>query len=308
MAFSDVRGQDRPAALLARTLEKGRIPSALLFHGPEGVGKTMMAVEFAKAILCEGRPMDPAGCCGSCHSCASAAKNVHPDLKLVNAMYQAALREEDPAKQKTLRVDTIRHLRKDMEFGSMMGSWKVAVLAAAHTMEIAGANALLKIIEEPPPKTLWILVASRKEALPGTVRSRSFPVHFNPLQPSVVRGILVEQGIEGRQASALSEVCDGSVSRALELHEAGLPGPDLDPFDAAAGLPRELYLARAKVELSIFCLEQSLRLRLERGSVRYTRAAPALESLTNLRRDLRANADPGTILTLAHLAVERTDT
>jgi DNA polymerase-3 subunit delta' len=302
MAFADVLGQSRPAAILGRFLKKGRIPSAMVFHGPDGVGKTMMALEFAKALLCPG--LDPSGCCGTCPACVSAAKRGHPDLKLVDTHYQGSLREEDPAKQKTLRVDTLRHLRKDMEFGSMMGSWKVAVIAAAHTMDIAGASALLKIMEEPPPKTLWILVTSRLESLPATVRSRAFLVSFNPLSAAVIRGILIERGVEERRAADLSELCDGSASRALELHEAGLPAAVADPFDASEGLPRELYLARVKVELSLFCLEQSLRLKLRRGEVRYTRAAPALQGLGALRRHLHSNADPGTILAMAHLEVE----
>lgn len=304
MPFSDVRGQEKAAAILARFLKKGRIPSAMVFHGPDGVGKTLMAVEFAKALLCTERRMDPSGGCGACESCLSASKRTHPDLKLVDTQYQGCLREEDPAKQKSLRIDTLRHLRRDMEFGSMMGSWKVAVIAAAHTMDIAGASTLLKIMEEPPPKTLWILATCRLESLPSTVRSRAFLVPFGPLTPAIVRDILIGQGVEDRQARPLSELCDGSASRALDLHEAGLPAPLLDPFDAPEGLPRELYLARAKVELSIFCLEQDLRLKLRRGEVRYTRAAPALRGLGTLRRQLHANADPGTVLTLAHLEVE----
>ncbi|MBI5625088.1 MAG: hypothetical protein HY924_15025 [Elusimicrobia bacterium] len=304
MPFSDLRGQERTAALLGRFLAKGRIPSAMVFHGPEGVGKTMMALEFARALLCSERPMDPLGGCGACGPCASTAKRAHPDLRVIDSQYQATLREEDPAKQKTLRVDTLRHLRRDMELGSMLGSWKVAVIAAAHTMETAGASVLLKIIEEPPPKTLWILVASRKESLPATVRSRCFLVPFAPLPAAIIRDILLERGVEERQASTLSELCDGSASRALELHEAGLPAPMLDPFDAPEGLPRELYLARAKVELSLFCLEQSLRLKIRSGGVGYRLAAPVLRSIDRLRRDLRANADPATILTLAHLETE----
>ncbi|MBI4678300.1 MAG: hypothetical protein HY748_12030 [Elusimicrobia bacterium] len=304
MPFSAVRGQERAAFILGRFLRKGRIPAAMVFHGPEGVGKTLMAVEFAKALLCRERPMGPQGGCGSCQDCVNADKRIHPDLKLVDARYQASLREEDPSKQKTLRVDTLRHLRKDMELGSMMGAWKVAVIASAHTMEASGANALLKIIEEPPPKTLWILVTSRREHLPATVRSRAFQVPFAPLTAQIVRDVLADRGVEDRRAAALAELCDGSASRALELWEADLPAPALDPFAAPESLPRELTQARSKTELSLYCLEQSVLLRLRRGEIRFDRAAPVLRALGALRRQLQANADPGTILTLAHLQTE----
>ncbi|MBI5211589.1 MAG: AAA family ATPase [Elusimicrobia bacterium] len=304
MGFAAIRGQERAAAMLRQFLRKGRIPSALLFTGPDGVGKTLMAAEFAKALLCKNGDG-----CGACQDCAAIEKRIHPDVKVVDAFYQAALKEEDASKQKTLSVDTLRHLRKDIELGSMMGSWKVAIIPEAHAMAAAGANALLKVIEEPPPKTLWVLVTSRRELLPKTVLSRTFPVRFAPLPQGVVRDLLEERGVEAGAAGTLGRLCEGSVSRALALHEAGLPAPAADPFAGAStagpeGQPRELHAARRKAELSLYGHEQALRLRLKAGHVALRRAVPALREIGALRQALHANADPGTILTLANLRME----
>lgn len=304
MIFPKVRGQKRAVSILGGLLETGRMPSAILFAGLEGVGKTLLAFEFAKALLCDTRRAgDPP--CGVCGACESIDRRCHPDVAVIDAAYQACLDEEDPAKQKTLRVDTLRHARRDMEMRSLLGGWKVAIVQDAHTMEPASANALLKILEEPQERALWILITSQRERLPKTIPSRCFSVPFSPLPASAVREILAGSGVELGRAAALAELCEGSASRALELSEAGFPealsGGPLAPIAAADALPKELYLQRVKVELALFSLAQDVRLRRLRGEVAFARAQRPLRELGSLRQALRSNADPKTVLTLACL-------
>jgi DNA polymerase-3 subunit delta' len=308
MTFGKVKGQARAAKVLSGMLASGRLPAAVVFHGMEGTGKTLMAVAFARTLLCTGRkgPAEPA--CGFCPDCLSVDKRIHQDLALVNAQYQAALLEADAAKQKSLRVDTIRHLRRDMELRSLTGNWKIAVVEDAHTMEIEAANALLKILEEPNPKTLWILVTSQRERMPRTVLSRCFSVAFAPLSGAMVRQILEEQGIDPARAAGAAELCEGSAGRALELAageypEALFAGP-LAAFKAADNLSREGYLARSQVEAALFALSQDLRLKHLQGGLPFARVERPLRELVRLRRALRSNADPKVVLTLAGLAVE----
>lgn len=308
MSFSRVRGQKRAARSLAALLESGRIPSALLFSGLEGVGKTLMAREFCKALLCQDKKA-PAEPCGACGDCAAVDKNLHLDVKIADAAYQAGLLEGEAAKQKTLRVDTMRHLRKDMELQSMLGRWKAAVVCDAHTMEVEAANALLKSLEEPLAQTVWILVSAQKDRLPKTILSRCFTVSFTPLDQAVVQELLAAGGVPEDQAARVSALCDGSVSRALELAK-GSDYPDslragpLSPVEAAEGLPKELYLARTQVELALFALAQSLRLKHLDGAIPFGKVEKPLRELGRLRQALRSNADPKTVLLLAALETE----
>lgn len=284
-AFSRTRGHKRPKTRLKGLLDSQRIPSALLFYGLEGVGKTLLAREFAQALICKDS-------CGLCSDCQALEKGLHPDVKLVNAAYQAALKEEEIGKQKSLRVDTIRHLRRDMEMQSLLGGWKVAILEEAHTLEVEAANALLKILEEPPEKTLWILVASQKDRLPKTVASRCFSIPFSPLSASDVAAILKERGVPAEYA----ELAEGSVSRALALAEQGAP--------AEESLPRELYAQRTYVELALFGFAQEARRRLRAGEADFSAVERPLLEVQRLRQALRSNADPKAILALARLLTQ----
>lgn len=307
MNFQNVLGQKRAAAALSGLLDRGQIPSALLFCGPAGTGKALLALEFAKALLCRRRlAHEPA--CQACPDCAAVQNRSHPDFTLVNAAYQACLREEDAAKQRTLRVDTIRHLRKDMELRSLLGGWKVAVIEEAHTLEIEAANALLKTLEEPQPRCLWILLTSQRELLPRTIPSRCFTVAFSPLSQAVVEKILRERGIDAGRTAVLAALCEGSAGRALELAETDYPdsltqGP-LAPLEAADRLPKELYLARAAAERALFALGQDLRLKHLKSGLPFASVESALRRILSLRQALRSNADPKAVLTLACLEAQ----
>lgn len=306
MILRKAKAQPRAARRLEGLLKTGRIPSALLFFGPDGVGKALMARELAQALLCGGR-QETEPPCGLCSDCQAVEKGLHPDVRFINAAYQAALREEETAKQRTLRVDTVRHARGEMEMKSLLGRWKVAVVEDAHTLELESANALLKILEEPQPSTLWVLVTSQKERLPKTVVSRCFSIGFAPLPPAVVQEVLGARGIAAAEAQRLARLCEGSISRALALAEQPLEdlasGP-LKPFSAADALPRELYLAREQVELSLFALAQRLRERHLDGELSFSQVEPALRELQSLRKALRSNADPRSVLALAGLEAE----
>lgn len=308
MSFSKVRGQSRAATILQGLLGSGRVPSAMVFSGLEGVGKTLMAREFCKALLCAQKKgdCDP---CQECSDCSGIDRGLHPDVKLVDAAYQAGLLEGEAAKQRLLQADTIRHLRRDMEMQSMLGGWKAAIICDAHTMTDAAANVLLKNLEEPPAQTLWILVTAQKGRLLKTILSRCFSVSFSPLTTAIVEALLRENGLDAAKAARLSRLCDGSVSRGLE-HAAGPDYPDclratpLAAVDASESLPKELYLARPQVESAIFALAQNLRMRHLRGELAFSRVEKPLRELGNLRQALRSNADPRTVLLLAALETE----
>ncbi|MBI3549110.1 MAG: AAA family ATPase [Elusimicrobia bacterium] len=311
MSFARLQGQDRALDRLRGLLKSRRIPPALLFHGPPGVGKATAAIQFAKALNCEAGGADA---CDQCASCASADKGLDMDLKRLDSAYQAGVLGEEVEKQQHLKIDSVRHLIKDMEMRSMTGRWKTAVVCDAHTLQAAAANALLKSLEEPPPRATWILVTDRRDALLPTISSRCHAFPFAALSEPIVTGILKDRGVPAAEAKVLAAMSEGSPGRALSFFERKLPDPatwaadPLAPFRLAEELPRELHLSRPLVDDHLHRMAWHLRLELAGGTAaasREPRLRKAVDSIDQLRRRLRSNVDPRLTIELAAIELQR---
>lgn len=302
MKFSEILGQDRAVGRLKELAASQRVPPALLFQGPRGVGKASAAGALYAALNCTKRKTDA---CGNCPSCTTAAGGVDADFHRIDAAYQAGLRAEDKAKQRSIRIDTIRHAIETVGMRSFQGRWKAAVVEDAHLLEISAANAMLKALEEPPPKTVWILTTHRPGDLPATIRSRCRTVSFGPLSAQVLGGILGEGA-----ANAIS-LAEGSLARARELLDDASEDPGawisdpMGPFRLVDALPRELHLARPAAEKQLHRIAWFIR---EKRGVDGYRSAPVrsvLRELDELRKSLKANADPKLIVELAALRLQQ---
>jgi DNA polymerase III delta' subunit len=303
MSFKEIKGQARAIRRLQGLLKTGRVPPGLLFTGPEGIGKKLAALEFSKALGCEAGGYDA---CGECARCVSIGKGVSADVRVVDAVYQAHLLEKEAdlekdadkalAKQREWRVETIREICHEMQRRSFGGGWKAAIVDEAERMNVEAQNSLLKMLEEPPDKTLWILVSSQPGKLLPTIRSRTQTIAFGPLPPEVLTALLDDQGVP--QSAELAS--SGSVRWALREREGReafgeLEGP-LAPFEASDSLPKELASARPRVELALDYLASRLRRDWPNDPAR---VAGRMRELSRLRRWLRQNASPSLILELA---------
>ncbi len=274
MAYTSVLGQPKAATYLQQLAARQRVPGALLFHGPDGVGKRKMALEFAKALVCEDASGAKGISCGVCGACQAVDKGTHPDITVADFVYQARLNvkkeadeeelEKEIAKQQHLSVETVRRLAALSQQKAAWGGWKVLIIDQAQTLTREAANALLKFIEEPPTKTVWILLTTKPAAMLPTVLSRCQPVAFAPLTPALVTQILQEVSPDLTEPQRYARYSGGSVTgayaaaRALLLLEENAWNTPAGPAQVAGGLSRTAALARQEAQAVLDVLIRAL--------------------------------------------------
>jgi DNA polymerase-3 subunit delta' len=211
---------------LRRAASQGRMPHALLFVGPEGVGKHSFALRLAQALLCERVPEEKLDPCGACPGCLQVMAGTHPDV----------LRVAKPEDRQELPIRIIRDLCIDLGLKPMSGRRKVAIVDDADDLNDEAANAFLKTLEEPPPGSTLILVGTSAEGQLDTILSRCRVVRFDPLGESELAEVLLEQGIVETkgEASRLARLGEGSVARARGLADPALTEFRRGIFDEVA--------------------------------------------------------------------------
>jgi DNA polymerase-3 subunit delta' len=209
MGFSEIIGQQKPLETLCAALANGRLHHAYLFLGPEGVGKRTIGFALAQAIHCNQMDND---FCGHCANCLRIQSGNHPDVRLV----------EPVAGKKEISIQQIRTIEKELSFRAFSGK-KIAIIDPATLMNLPAQNALLKTLEEPPPDSLLILVASNAGGLLPTVRSRCLRIAFGPLPRELIAGYLAaKQTMTHDDAQLVAAMSMGSLGAALELDRGEL--------------------------------------------------------------------------------------
>lgn len=187
-------------------VEGGRLPQALLIHGPSGLGKAALAERFAHRLLCTGAGTRPCGRCAGCHLLAAGT---HPDYRRIAP--------EEPGKP--IRVDAIRRLIGDLALKAQYEGYRVSLIERAEQMNVSSANALLKTLEEPAEHNLIILVAEAPSRLPPTILSRCQKIAITPpTAAEAAHWLSLRQ--PGIAADTLLNAAGGSPLRALALADS----------------------------------------------------------------------------------------
>src|SRR4030081_4118197 len=208
--FRDLVGQGHVTDTLANAIRNDRVAHAYIFSGARGVGKTTAARILAKALNCaKGPTAEPCGFCGSCKEIAAGTS-----LDVI---------EIDAASNRG--IDQIRELREMVRYAPAASRSKVVILDEAHMLTGEASNALLKTLEEPPERVVFVMATTEPEKLPDTIRSRSQHFHFRALTFAEITGRLQEIAgqenlrIETGAYAVIARMAEGSLRDALSLLE-----------------------------------------------------------------------------------------
>lgn len=227
---TDLFGHEAHEKILLSLFNDSKLPHALIFAGPMGVGKTTAAFRLARFLLRHGNaddnqdslfgdaPEKPNTLLVSADDPVShkVAAGGHPDLRF----FERPMTDRG-TKKTVVDVETVRKIAPFLRMSSADGGWRVVIVDEADMMNRAAQNAILKILEEPPPKAILILICNRLGAMLPTIRSRCRTFHFSPLAPDILQTLMKRAAPEATsgELKLLAELSDGSMGRALSLYE-----------------------------------------------------------------------------------------
>lgn len=247
MLFSEILGHDHIKSHLTNSASLGRIPHAQLFVGPEGSGTLAMAIAYAQYILCNNVYNENSGGNDSCNLKFKSIS--HPDLHFI---YPTVTNEEVKSKPKSgdfitdwrhfilenpygslfdwyqvlgvknkqgeIRVEDAQDILRLLALKSYEGGYKVMIIWMADKMNIATSNKLLKLLEEPTDKTLFLLITENEEDIIQTIKSRCQVLHFNALPEKIIADALISRkNIDSRIALKIAHQSQGNYNKALQM-------------------------------------------------------------------------------------------
>jgi DNA polymerase-3 subunit delta' len=233
-------GHEWAVGFLRRSVVGERVPHALLLSGPQGVGKSLLALRLAQVLNCEVGGEDP---CRACRACRRIERGNHPDVRVAGMASQAAgLKPEEAARQKELKIDTVREWQGDITLRPYEGRRRVFILHDAERLTEAASNAMLKTLEEPPQHATIILVAHTAGDLLPTIVSRCQALKLRPVPRGHVAQALGERwNLAAGDAELLAAWSGGRIGWALRMVEQPDELADrqaqLDDLAALAGKP-----------------------------------------------------------------------
>ena len=243
MLFKEIIGQEETKVLLRQSVREGRIPHALLFTGISGIGKLQLALAYAQYLNCPHRTEEDS--CGVCPTCLQFQHLQHPDLHFVFPIVgsdEVCNNFLEPWRQiilekhyfdlndwhEALGVETKQSMIYEKESGEILrklslkaygDGYKVMIIWQPEKMNAATANKLLKILEEPSEKTVFLLVSEHPEQLLATIQSRVQTIRVPRLETSTIAEALCQKGIDVTRATDIARIANGSYLAALKKSE-----------------------------------------------------------------------------------------
>ncbi|WP_044561441.1 DNA polymerase III subunit delta' [Azospirillum sp. B4] len=231
IATHDLMGHAAAEQTLLKAATGGRLHHAWLIGGPPGIGKATLAYRFARFLLSGGAEQQGDGLFGAPPPPTSlyvspenpiarrVAAGAHGDLLTIQRTWD----EKRKRFKRDLPVEEVRRIAPFLRLTAAEGGWRIVVVDGADQMNPSGQNAILKILEEPPPRALILLVADNPGALLPTIRSRTRTLMLDPLPTTTVRSLVnrIMPELEMGDAAALTTLADGSIGRGLDLAAAG---------------------------------------------------------------------------------------
>ena len=252
MLFSEIIGQQEIKKRFIRTVTEQRIPHAQLLRGPEGVGKLALAIAYAQYICCENRTATDS--CGVCISCVKYKKLAHPDLHFVFPVIKPANRTSvvcddfiaeframvltnlyfsvnewfakisGDAKQGMIYGNESEEIIRKLSLKTYEAEYKVMIIWLPEKMNLTCSNKLLKILEEPPEKTVFLLVSNEPDHIITTILSRTQHIHIPRLSEKEIRNALLANDkleIEDDEANYAAHIANGSYLNAIAVLNEG---------------------------------------------------------------------------------------
>lgn len=256
MSWNNILGQNRVKSILQNIIANKRLPNAFLFYGNEGVGKDAVAIELAKILNCsqinnkENLLPYEVKACDECSNCLKFNQLQHPNFKIVFALPRGKNESDNDSSPidklssseieeikfeleqksknhyhritvsgaKEIRIISIREIKKISSLTINEGFYKVFLISNADELNNEASNSFLKILEEPPEKTIFILTTSRKENLLPTIVSRCQDIFFDDLSPEdIENGLKKFYNLDNKKAKLFSQLSGGNFSRAIKL-------------------------------------------------------------------------------------------
>lgn len=199
--FQNIIGNEKIKDLLLKTIQTNSVLHSYLFVGIDGIGKSMFAKEFAKAILCNNENEKP---CHQCKSCNSFTNENHPDYLFI---------EPDG---NSIKIEQIRYLIQKISEKPIESSKKVYIINNADSMTVEAQNSLLKTLEEPPEYVCLILIASNESKLLNTIKSRCTKIFFMPIENDKIEKY-IKDNISESVSKNMVQICEGSIRKSFKF-------------------------------------------------------------------------------------------
>lgn len=244
MLYNQVIGQQEAKGRLIKMVNENRVPHALLFSGKEGSGNLPAALAFAQHLYCTAKTEN--GACGTCSSCNKVSKMIHPDLHfvfpiakskdvkssndLIKEFREAFLQKSYLSlndwfnelsaenKQPIIPVEEANDILRKLSYTSYEGSYKMMIIWQPEKMNVEAANKLLKVLEEPPEQTIFILVSTHADQLLATIISRVQQIPFyNCSEQEITEALVTNYKINSEVAKQTAVLANGNYGEALAL-------------------------------------------------------------------------------------------